>query len=1507
MLNRSKRPTLGKSKTRQERLRLLSNEDERVNMIWKSYNAETFLIDGLVRKRLGKVLGPAAKSTSDKLDKLKDEFDEISEVTDGVATIWTPSEVVIHTDEERKVEHLEIVSRMANGKSCFDLLECKRESGQKTFACTFMCPFLATKCLVSCVDALHNSPSKLFHGNIKPQNILLHFEPADIMDTGLADTLRTNMLETYFPTFEEISLVSNVYLADFDAESHITREIMTKKQDLKESESFDELPHFCLARQESDQRGDDARYLLTHKTIHVGPEQAAADDVWALASSIVTISTGVFLLRKENVKRMLDRTWTMEWEEKRMGEKAKHAWSTLPAAVRTLLKQMLCLDWHNRPTLQSLYNNTFLNDYKDAVNKGRAEYSELQVCCVEVAYHRWHAEQQLKQLEESVPMNAELDLKVGEALRTAAKEGDVITLHEILHVYRGCTKVVDNIDNSLNRTPLMLAASRGHTECVQLLIAHDANLEVCTKAHDTAVVFAIEHNHLEIVEMLVMAMERSKLVAANDRRWWTPLHYAVYHSRYQIIKMLLEKNIGGSARIRDASGRVPEEYVGYKVLACDKDPLAAEPKEEAILTILKKYKEQLVTKDKVGLQEEQENDHVSDSSGALFCEHEMTILDKFHSALHSRKLKAEGLLEAGLLRATILPVNPNVGSQMRLAAEQGSYDKLKMYLERYGHNPHLVDHADQGHGWTAAHVAAMRGNDKCLRLLHSYGASLCLPEKRGALPLHFAVINGHLSTTKLLLELLNGGEEIDPTLEREDIHIRHEVRTLLKKGYPLKTKSGSDWTPLHHAAAGDYVDIATLLVKCGADPRMKAADDKTCSDLVHSTHMALLFEKEFNRRDSRRLSGGERRRSSSGGFLAERRGSRRLESASPVIGGLDGGLSPRGSMGGTPRSTSPRLSMSMNAVGEEKAGDSRLSLADLSMSSPVPHSSLPPPPSIMSGSPRSARASSVTKRRSSSMHLVHLSEDDILHEHEHDDGHHINHHFEESPLTIANARPMHITFADGHSEVVIHYDDDEEGDGRGATGSPVNDFLKRNNVITTPHGGSAVPLPPSRSPSFSRRRSSTVMASLQRRLSSVANDSDALTEVVHAVPPSHLESAASMERRRHSAFATGAIPPRAQSPAGFDSIPGNDMDGDASTLASSEDSDDWSDDDDIKSTGAKSPQNMPPTPPGPSAVLSLFGQASPASPADADADADADGKEEALTPAATPTPTPLKKKRGRAKSLKDIDAILTKRPHESIILNYKSDIARTLFTITAQRLATPNWQQRMLEARGDEEMMPSYMQSSSAALDETAKGAASMTVVTLTSLHNGNFNHNRARQLIDALWEAADSGARDRLMSLLKQVGPGPKARHFNVVGGAAVFDINNLEYMDSKCVCSPLYAACKKGHIECARLLLEAGADPGYQDREGMTPLHMAAIWGRIPIIRMLAEAGADIDQPDLRGNTALHKACFKYTKASIALLIELGCDVTVQNKAGKRADEATKYGAARTAIKLGVKKRGW
>ena len=112
------------------------------------------------------------------------------------------------------------------------------------------------------------------------------------------------------------------------------------------------------------------------------------------------------------------------------------------------------------------------------------------------------------------------------------------------------------------------------------------------------------------------------------------------------------------------------------------------------------------------------------------------------------------------------------------------------------------------------------------------------------------------------------------------------------------------------------------------------------------------------------------------------------------------------------------------------------------------------------------------------------------------------------------------------------------------------------------------------------------------------------------------------------------------------------------------------------------------------------------------------------------------------------------------------------------------------------------------------------TVVSMHGLAGGIGGSNASTKLlIDSIWEAADSGNVDVLAALLYQVGDGPKARHFNAVGGLRHFDLNNLSHLSNKCPNAPLYVAAKKGHPECVKLLLEAGADTEFKDKNGMTP----------------------------------------------------------------------------------------
>ncbi len=63
-------------------------------------------------------------------------------------------------------------------------------------------------------------------------------------------------------------------------------------------------------------------------------------------------------------------------------------------------------------------------------------------------------------------------------------------------------------------------------------------------------------------------------------------------------------------------------------------------------------------------------------------------------------------------------------------------------------------------------------------------------------------------------------------------------------------------------------------------------------------------------------------------------------------------------------------------------------------------------------------------------------------------------------------------------------------------------------------------------------------------------------------------------------------------------------------------------------------------------------------------------------------------------------------------------------------------------------------------------------------------------------------------------------------------------------------------GRIKIVKLLLEAGADVNFRNRDNETALIAAAQGGSIEATRLLIEAGADINGKNSTGETALMKA---------------------------------------------------
>ena len=71
------------------------------------------------------------------------------------------------------------------------------------------------------------------------------------------------------------------------------------------------------------------------------------------------------------------------------------------------------------------------------------------------------------------------------------------------------------------------------------------------------------------------------------------------------------------------------------------------------------------------------------------------------------------------------------------------------------------------------------------------------------------------------------------------------------------------------------------------------------------------------------------------------------------------------------------------------------------------------------------------------------------------------------------------------------------------------------------------------------------------------------------------------------------------------------------------------------------------------------------------------------------------------------------------------------------------------------------------------------------------------------------------------------------------------------------VHLAAQKGFTECARLLLERGADGNVKSERGRTPLHYAARDGHTEVATLLVDSGADVDVKEKREGGECKNEC--------------------------------------------------
>lgn len=91
------------------------------------------------------------------------------------------------------------------------------------------------------------------------------------------------------------------------------------------------------------------------------------------------------------------------------------------------------------------------------------------------------------------------------------------------------------------------------------------------------------------------------------------------------------------------------------------------------------------------------------------------------------------------------------------------------------------------------------------------------------------------------------------------------------------------------------------------------------------------------------------------------------------------------------------------------------------------------------------------------------------------------------------------------------------------------------------------------------------------------------------------------------------------------------------------------------------------------------------------------------------------------------------------------------------------------------------------------------------------------------VWQAARAGDASAMRAALARLTP--RSRCW-------------IEWQEPSSGRSALAAAAVAGHAECARLLLQAGADVDARDAKGDSPLHLASKRGHAAVLRLLLEA---------------------------------------------------------------------
>ncbi|XP_041745735.1 serine/threonine-protein phosphatase 6 regulatory ankyrin repeat subunit A-like [Coregonus clupeaformis] len=405
-----------------------------------------------------------------------------------------------------------------------------------------------------------------------------------------------------------------------------------------------------------------------------------------------------------------------------------------------------------------------------------------------------------------------------------------------------------DVRNSQGRTPLDLAAFKGHVECVDVLINQGASILVKDfTLKRTPIHAAATNGHSECLRLLIGNADLQSAVDVQDGNGQTPLMLSVLSGHTDCVYSLLNK--GASVEAKDKWGRT----------ALHRGAVTGH--EECVEALLQHSASFLVRdcKGRTPVHLAAASGHIGVLGGLLHAAQSVETLpvitdNQGYTPLHwacynGHDTCVEVLLEQEVFHKT----EGNSFSPLHCAVINDNEGAAEMLIDTLG--PAIVNATDTKNRFLSLqdplHAAAFTDHVECLQLLLGHNAQVNSPDASGKTSLMMAAENGQTNAVELLVSSAKAELTLQDAVKNTALHLAcskgHETSALLilekiTDRNLINSTNAALQTPLHVAARnGLTVVVQELLVKGasvlavdenGYTPALACAPNKDVADCL---------------------------------------------------------------------------------------------------------------------------------------------------------------------------------------------------------------------------------------------------------------------------------------------------------------------------------------------------------------------------------------------------------------------------------------------------------------------------------------------------------------------------------------------------------------------------------------------------------------------------------------------------------------------------------------------------